>query len=218
MAALLRMMFLGIVVGCASGAQPKQSAAGEWQDLFNGETLAGWAQSGFEGEGEVKVVNPFRDKRPAILIQEGVTLSGITWTRGAALPKINYELTLEVMKVAGSDFFCGLTFPVGATACSFIVGGWGGNVVGISSVDHSDAADNDTTSGKDFELNRWYKIRVKVTDAKIECWIDAEQVVDLETAGRKIGLRPGEIQKSLPLGLATYMTRAAVRDVKLRRL
>jgi hypothetical protein len=69
----------------------------------------------------------------------------------------------------------------------------------------------------EFEPNRWYRVRVRVTDEKIEAWIDAEKVVDLPTKGRTIGLRPGEIQKSLPLGIASYQTRAAVRDIRLRR-
>ena len=185
--------------------------------LFDGQTLAGWAQSGFEGEGGVKVVAPFRDGRGAIVIEKGVTLSGFTWTRGGELPRVNYELTLEAMKLDGIDFFCGLTFPVGKSACTLVVGGWGGNVVGISSVDHSDASVNDTTSEREFAENRWYRIRVRVTEPRIEAWIDDEPVVDLETKGRLIGLRPGDIQKSLPLGVATYMTRAAIRDIRLRR-
>jgi hypothetical protein len=189
-----------------------------WEKLFDGKTLGGWAQSDFEGEAEVKVVNPFKDGRGAIVIEQGVTLSGITSTRGSKLPRVNYELTLEAMKLAGSDFFCGLTFPVGKSACSFIVGGWGGMVVGISSIDHADASENDTTQGMEFELNRWYRIRVRVTDEKIEAWIDDDQKVDVDTKGRVIGIRPGDIQKSLPLGIATYMTRAAVRDIRLRRL
>jgi hypothetical protein len=70
----------------------------------------------------------------------------------------------------------------------------------------------------EFEMNRWYRIRVRVTEQKIEAWIDDVQKVDLETKGRIIALRPGDIQKSLPLGIAAYMTRAAVRDIRLRRL
>ena len=196
----------------------KKTAAGEWQELFDGKTLAGWKQSGFEGEADVAVVNPFKDNRGAIVIPQGTTLSGITWTRGSALPRTNYEISLEAMKLAGSDFFCGLTFPVGPNACTFVVGGWGGNVVGISSIDYADAADNETTNGMEFADNRWYRIRVRVTDEKIQCWIDNDQVVDFEYKGRRISLRPGDIQQSLPLGIATFMTKAAIRDIRLRRL
>src|SRR5436190_19371742 len=64
-----------------AGANPsKADVTGEWQNLFDGRTVAGWKQSGFEGEANVKVENPFRDRRGAIIIEAGTTLSGITWT------------------------------------------------------------------------------------------------------------------------------------------
>jgi hypothetical protein len=201
-----------------AAAALKSAPRGEWQSLFDGKTLTGWAQSGFEGEGDVKVVNPFRDRRGAIIIEQGTTLSGFTWTRGGDLPRSNYEISLEAMKLEGVDFFCGLTFPVGKAACTFVVGGWGGNVVGISSLDHADASENETTRNRDFVENRWYRIRIRVTDEKIEAWIDDEPMVNLATKGRMLRLRPGDIQKSLPLGIASYMTRTAVRDIRIRRL
>lgn len=205
----------------AQPAPPAKSgsvASAGWQELFDGATLAGWMQSGFEAEGPVRVQKSFRDGRGAIVIEKGTTLSGITWRRGGALPRTNYEITLEAMKLEGSDFFCGLTFPVGPSACSFIVGGWSGMVVGISSIDYADASENETTTGMDFAMNRWYRIRVRVTDTTIEAWIDDQQMVDLATTGKKISIRPGDIQQSLPLGVATYMTSAAIRDIRLRRI
>jgi hypothetical protein len=198
-----------------AGRKAKKSPAGE-RALFDGRTLAGWAQSGFEGEADVKVENPFKDGRGAIIIERGVTLSGITWVKGGELPRTNYELSLEAMRLEGSDFFCGLTFPVGKSACSFIVGGWGGGVVGISSVDGNDAAENETASGMEFADNRWYRIRVRVTEARLDCWINDVSCVELELLGRTLSLRPGDIQRSLPLGIATYMTTAAIRDVRLK--
>jgi hypothetical protein len=217
--AVLLFVLCGSAMAADAGAVPPKAApAGEWLALFDGKTFTGWMQSGFEGEGAVKVQSPFRDGPGAIIIQKGTTLSGFNWIKGADLPKTNYEIILEAMKLEGEDFFCGLTFPVGKSSCSFIVGGWGGMIVGISNVDYSDAADNETTKGIEFEHNRWYRIRVRVTDAKIEAWVDQEQTVDLEIKGRMLTLRPGDIQKSLPLGIATFMTSAAVRDIRLRRL
>jgi hypothetical protein len=52
---------------------------------------------------------------------------------------------------------------------------------------------------------------------KIEAWIDDDKKFEVETKGKLIALRPGDIQKSLPLGIASYMTRAALRDIRLRR-
>lgn len=190
----------------------------EWKSLFDGNSLAGWKNSEFDGGGAVKVENSFRNSGPAIVIETGSYLSGFNWTDASKLPKSNYEISLEAMKLEGSDFFCALTFPVKTTACTFVVGGWGGTVVGISSVDDLDASENDTTQGGKFDLDRWYKIRVRVTDDRIQAWIDKEQLVDLELKGRRISLRFGDIDKSLPLGIATYQTKAAIRDIKLRKL
>jgi len=212
---LRRCLVALLVSALPVGAAPPEN---EGQSLFDGKSLAGWVQSGFEGEGAVKVVNPFRDGRGAMVLESGVTLSGVTWTRGAGLPRMNYEITLEAMRLAGGDFFCGLTFPVGAAACTLVVGGWGGGVVGLSSVDRVDASGNETSREMEFADQRWYRIRVRVTEDRIEAWIDDDRKVDLATKGRVIGLRPGDIQKSLPLGIASYMTRAAVRDIRVRRL
>ena len=81
-----------------------------------------------------------------------------------------------------------------------------------------DASENSTTKVKKFEMNRWYRFRVRVTPAKLEAWIDDEQVIDVEITGRKVGMRIGEIESSQPLGIATFRTKAALREIKLRKL
>src|SRR2546422_2855357 len=75
-----------------------------WQSLFDGQTLRGWEISDFAGRGEVHIENG------KILLEQGV-MTGITWTN--SYPKMNYEIALDAMRVKGSDFFCGRTFPVG---------------------------------------------------------------------------------------------------------
>ena len=174
------------------------AADAEWKPIFDGKTLEGWKETKFGGGGEVAV------KDGALTLAAGNDLTGVNFT--GAMPKMNYELVLEAQRTEGGDFFCGLTFPYGEACCTFVVGGWGGALSGISSIDYSDASDNETTQARDYVDNRWYKIRLRVTDAKIEAWIDAEQLVDFEIGTRKLTLRPGDIQKSLPLGIATYMT------------
>ena len=142
-------------------------------------------------------------------------MTGVTWT--GKYPKMDYEISLQAMRVDGSDFFCGLTFPVGDSPCSFIVGGWGGGVVGLSSLNGSDASENETTRYQEFESDRWYTIRVRVTVDKIEAWIDKRQMVDVDTEGMQISIRP-EDELSRPLGISCYTTTAALRDIKIRRL
>ena len=149
-----------------------------------------------------------------LILGSGV-MTGVTWTN--ELPRTNYEVSCEAMRVDGSDFFCALTFPVGEDPCSLIVGGWGGGVVGLSSLDGQDAANNDTTKYMTFENGRWFKIRLRVASGKIEAWIDNEQVVNVETKDRRLSIRV-EVEPSQPLGFATWSTTGALRNIALRRL
>src|SRR2546425_3385704 len=186
------------------------SRAAEWQSLFDGKTLAGWKITDFAGHGEVNVENG------RLMLHSGVMLTGVSWTN--TLPKTDYEVSLEAMKVDGGDFFCGLTFPVEDSFCTFIVGGWGGGVVGLSSIDGMDASENETTKYMKFDAGRWHRLRLRVSREQIQAWIDDEKIVDQSIAGRKISLRPGDIDMSKPFGLATWQTSGALRDIKIRRL
>jgi len=181
-----------------------------WQSLFDGRTLTNWHSTKFIGEGAVKVENG------QIILETGAALTGITWT-GPALPTTNYELTLQAMRVEGRDFFAGVTFPVADSFCSLILGGWGGTVVGLSSINGMDASENETSQSVDFELRRWYAVRIRVTPAKIQAWLDERPIIDQDIKGRTIGTRL-EVEPSRPLGVASWRTKSAVRDIRLRRL
>ena len=180
-----------------------------WRPLFDGRALGGWKPTAFGGAGEVSIVDG------ALEIGMGADLSGVTWT--ADFPRQNYELALEAQRVDGNDFFCGLTFPVGRDPCSLIVGGWGGGVVGLSSIDGLDAAHNDTTLYRAFDSGRWYAIRVRVTPGRIECCLDEEGIIDQPLEGRTLSIRP-EVAASQPLGIATYATTARIRSIRWRPL
>lgn len=191
--------------------------------LFNGRDLTGWKVSEFAGGGEVRVATLPESVSPVILIEPGATLSGITWVGGVAglpaeLPKDGYEIRLEFMKVEGSDFACGLTFPVADSHATLVLGGWGGAVVGLSSIDGKDASSNETTQYRSFTPNRWYRVRVRVALPRIEAWLDDEKLFSVDTTGKKISLRHGEIWRSAPLGIATYQTKGAVRAIVMQRL
>jgi len=188
----------------------QSAAAGAWQSLFDGKTLGSWKSTSFGGEGAVRAENE------TLVMEMGMNMTGITWA-GEDLPRMDYEIRLEAMKLDGNDFFCGLTFQVGEAPCTLIVGGWGGTTVGLSSLDGQDASENETSRTMSFDRNRWYRVRVRVTRGKIEAWIDDGKVVDVGTSGRRISIRP-EVELSRPLGIATWLTRAALRKIELRRL
>jgi hypothetical protein len=193
----------------AAGAAAQQGAAPEWKAMFDGKTLEGWKETPFGGRGKVGVANG------AIVLGDGY-MTGIDWTK--PFPTHNYEVRLEATRLDGYDFFAGITFPVFDSFCSWINGGWGGGVVGLSSLDGQDASENETSVNKKFETGRWYKLRLRVTDARIQAWIDEEQVISVELAGHEIGLRPGDIELSKPFGIASYETKAGLRNIEYRVL
>jgi hypothetical protein len=196
----------------AATATASQAAApGGWRDLFDGKTLTNWKVTEFDNPGKVHVENG-----ELIFDISSGTLTGVTWA-GGDLPRMNYEVTCEAKRMNGSDFFLGLTFPYLNESASLIAGGWGGELVGISSLDGHDASDNETTSMKNFETDHWYKFRVVVQPDHIEAWIDNEQVVDCDVRGRRVDVR-SEVEASKPLGLAAFMTQAAYRNLRIRPL
>jgi hypothetical protein len=210
-----------LVAGCATAAPvPSTSPAkadksgndAGAQSLFDGKTLGAWQVTDFGGGGEVVA------EKGQITLNAGAVLTGIHYGKTNELPLTDYEISFETMKIEGSDFFCALTFPVAKSHATLVLGGWGGATTGLSSIDDLDASENDTTKFLNYKSKQWYRLRLRVTPGKIEAWLDDEKIVDMDIADRKVSMRPGEIEMSAPLGIATYQTSAAVRNIKLRRL
>jgi hypothetical protein len=203
-----RVLAAGLL-GCGARIAAGQAAKGDWISLFDGKSLAGWKETPFHAHGTVQV------KDGMIVIGKGY-LTGITWT--GDFPKTNYEVQFEAARLEGSDFFAGITFPVGESHCSWINGGWGGSVVGLSSLDGDDASENDTSTNREFEKGRWYMFRLEVTPVRIRGWIGDDLTIDADIKGRQVGLRAGEIELSRPLGFAAYSTVGGLKRVAYRRL
>ena len=91
-------------------------------------------------------------------------------------------------------------------------------VVGLSNLDGMDASENDTSSMHVFATGRWYALRLRVTFDRIQAWIDEEVVVDAYIGNREVDLRPGQIELSRPLGIASYATTAKLRKLEYRLL
>ena len=179
--------------------------------LFDGKSLGQWKITDFGGQGNVDVNDG------AIYLEMGSYMTGVTWT--GPVIQMNYEISLDAMRVMGSDFFCGLTFPVADKPCSLILGGWGGSLCGLSNIDYYDAANNETTKIVSFENGKWYHVRLRVTTNKIEAWLDSEEekLVDIDITDRHISIRP-EMDLCQPLGVATFATTGAIRNINVTKL
>jgi hypothetical protein len=197
------MLALGLV--CLGADKPPETVS-----LFDGKSLEGWKASDFYKPGEVKV----RDG--SIMLSQSESMTGVTSTR-KDLPKVDYELTYEAMRTDGEDFFAAATFPVKDAYISFINGGWGGHVTGLSSLDGADASENETTSSITYKNKTWYRFRIRVTSDVIRCWVDDKPTVEVNIRERQISTRL-EVRANQPLGFATYETGGAIRKVEVRKL
>jgi hypothetical protein len=176
--------------------------------MFNGMTLDGWEITNFGPQGPVYVSGG------EIILGMGDGCTGITWEK--EFPEINYKVTLEAKRVNGNDFFCGMTFPVGKDPCTLIVGGWGGTVVGLSSINDKDASENETTRLMEFEKDRWYRICLIVKEDSIKALIDDKPVINFKKGNKNLSIRP-EVTLSRPFGIASWNTTAALRDIRVEK-
>jgi hypothetical protein len=208
--ALLAFLIAAVLGNALSVARAQDGKGAAWQPLFDGKTLTNWQPTKFIGEGAVRVENA------QIILEAGRAMTGITWT-GPEFPTTNYEIGLQAMRLEGSDFFAGVTFPVAYSFCSLILGGWGGQVIGLSSIDDMDASENETSQSAEFESKRWYNIRIRVTPERIHVWLDEREIISQDLKDNKIDTRH-EMDPSKPLGVASWRTKAALRDLRLRRL
>jgi Domain of Unknown Function (DUF1080) len=205
-----KILALAAILCLAPAGAVGQEKPGEWQSLFDGKSLQGWRETPFNGRGQVRV------ESGTMVLGFGKPMTGVTWT--GSFPRSNYEVRLEGMRRQGNDFFASMTFPVGDSFCTWVAGGWGGDIVGLSSIDGWDASDNETRSYFNFENGRWYALRLRVTNDRIMAWIDDKPIIDVSIAGRSIGLRHGEIKLSAPFGFASYASTGALRKVEYRLL
>jgi hypothetical protein len=203
--------------------KPAQSAADEadskktgevkkdvegWRPLLPEKGLEGWEITDFGTTGKV-----YREGEQ-LIIESGEPLNGITYKK-KDFPTDRFEISLEAQRIEGNDFLCGLTFPVGDEFCSFIAGGWGGGLVGLSSVDGFDASENSTSTYFDFENGKWYTFRVRVDPEMIRAWIDDKEFFRLEREGHEFSTRL-EVYASQPLGFCAFQSKVAVKDFKWR--
>lgn len=202
-----------LFIGCQGIKQTASSPRNSVEIvLFDGKDLDDWEITDFAGKGEI-----FIDENESLVLEMGAELSGLHW-KGQDLPKSNYEISLQAKRTMGSDFFCGLTFPYLESHATLVLGGWGGSLIGISSLDDFDASENETGDAYIFEDQQWYDIKLRVTDEEFTVWIDKESVIDCEVVGRKVSMRSGEIEMSVPLGITTFATTGKFKNISLKKI
>ncbi len=221
-AALLWVAFLGC--RAAVDAAPVADESAPWNVLIEAPTASvratdagspAWREAALGGSGGVEV-GDF-----GVRLLAGSPMTGIVWPLdppiAAPLPQEEYEIEVIALRRSGSDFFCALTFPVGADALTLVLGGWGGSTCGFSCLDGRDASSNPTATYRKFVRGVPVSARVRVGGGRVQAWCDDVLLADVATAGVHLGVRT-EVEPCRPLGIASYATVAEISRLRWRPL
>ena len=202
-------VLLAFGAACTGPAAGDADPGAPFAPLFDGASLVGFEITDFGGQGRVHV----EDGR--LLLEPGSPLTGVH--RPEPLPARSYELRFQAARLLGNDFFCGVTFPVGEQHLTLVLGGWGGAVCGLSSLDGLDAAHNETRWLMHCERDRPVAVAILSTPERVEVRIDGGLRCAVDLRGRRLSLR-AEMEPCRPLGFASFATRAAYWDLRWRPL
>ena len=197
--------------GVEKSAEPKTSPKSNPSQCRNlGEPMVGqWQSCQFGGEGPVQIDDD------SITLGIGDPLTGVSWT--GEMPTENYRFSFEAQRIEGFDFFAAATFPIGDGFATFVPGGWGGGVVGLSSINGYDASENETTQYRPLKDNTWYCFAVEVRPDTVKAFIDQSEVFSVAREDKKFSLR-AEMDLCKPIGIAAFQGDAVIRNVRLTKL
>jgi len=209
-------LILTTLLTAACKPPPHETRTLKKWDLLSATEATHWKSAAMPDAGKAEV----RDGEA--FMEAGGPMTGLSydnWQSGG-LPLRDYTITCEAMRVEGADFFAAITFPVRRidTCATLVVGGWGGGLVGISSIDGEDASNNSTRSEQKFENGKWYRLKLEVREDEIKAWIDDRLVINTSIKARVISLRPGYIENCAPFGLATFQSTGRVRTLVAEEL
>jgi hypothetical protein len=202
-----------LLAGCRENPSVEESGKPKVLRLLEPPYAAGWTQAGIPDEGRIGVADA------VLSLGLGQPMTGakfVDWPE-LALPATGFSIRYEAMRVTGEDFFGTVTFPVPGrdSHVSFVLGGWGGTVTGISSIDFSDANENQTRAEQRFENGQWHGVRIEARPEDLRVWVRERPVVNVSIKGRQTGLRAGFIDHCIPFGFATYGTEGKIRRLEV---
>ena len=180
--------------------------------LFDGQSLRGWAvaeEGRFARHGDVRVGG----RCVTLATREG-SFTGIRWASG--FPKEDYEISLHAQQLA-SPRDLQLVLPVGDEHCVLHAPGFGGGQVGLSYVDGRWGNSNMTTTWFRVPLDKWYRLRARVSTTKIEAWIDEDKVIDVMREGHIFQIVTDRVALE-PFGIHVIGGKAVVANVRVERV
>jgi serine/threonine protein kinase len=182
-----------------------------WVSLFDGKTLKGWRIPGgghFLGD----VASRVSVADGAITIGAANEATGIVCTQD--VPRMDYDLSFDVMCTKGGDLAASPIFPVGAAFTMLSIKTGRGLGLGFDQASVRKPAFEPHAIAS----NRWHSVQLKVRRDRLTIWLDGRAVLDTPTGGVKFGHWAG-YDPAHPVGFVTvYSTEARLRNIRLRRV
>lgn len=161
----------------------------------------------FGGDGAMRATSS------ELVLEPGAPLTGGTFA--VELPRDGYEVAFRAARLSGIDFFCGLTFPTARGELTLVLGGWGGTVCGLSSLDGEDASSNDTRTLRHFKTGVDAAVRVRVDGDDVRVYVDDQPFLAASLRDREVNVR-AEVEPCRPFGFCCYLTTARIADLRWR--
>jgi hypothetical protein len=111
---------------------------------------------------------------------------------------------------------CQIVFPVGRSRCALIIGEENGT--GLERLDGKSYDENPTTRPFRPQQGKWHQVRLRVTEARVEAWIDGSKLFDQPIVGHKLSTRACYDQVR-PFGICrSWEGSTLVRRIGLRQV
>jgi len=198
-----------------------EDALAEWTEMFDGKTLRAWTPvtrfplQDAKNPGATGIGGAASVENGQITLATGGPATGIAWRE--RFPNINYEVSLEAERLTGTNAVCMIVFPVGGSHCLMWVGAGKPSIVGLDFLNGEGCRRNPSGFLKDFESHKSYRVRLRVTQQRIEGWVDDDKLFDVAVQDTKFTVeRPYE--QLTPFGLGSYETTVALRSIRYRRV
>ena len=195
---------------CLGKEAAEHPDASQWQSLFDGKTLKGWQHVKLAQANSGKAY--VEDGR---IVLDMVPAQGNVLAWQGDFPTTNYELELQVARVAGEQLGS-VVFPIGRSRCCLNLGDWGRNA-GLDLVDGIRGWENLTATPLTIQHGRQYTCRLRVTEARIVVWLDDRRIIDLPTADHKFSVHE-LFAGTKSLALSTWNTGSAFSSTRFRRI
>jgi hypothetical protein len=193
-------------------AGPSAQKFGKWVSLFDGASMGKWEALREVPDGgklgSVKLV------KGAMAFDTMGTCALIKYT--GDLPETNYEVAFQAMLVEGEKIGA-FVFPVSGVYCTWYVQGYRGVYTGLEMIDERGYRGNATTRRIALPKGKWHAVRLRVTTAGIQAWVEGEQT--LSFTGDRKRLSSTTFSRAIgSLGHYTNNSRVVLRSIRIRTL